>query len=216
VGAGFVAVAHHADDQFETVLMNLSRGSGLDGLSGMRWRRAWSAERASPAVIRPLLDVPKDECESLCRSAGIEWRIDPSNEQVEKVRARLRRDVTPVLEELWPGAAGRVSATAESLGEVAELLESLVDSQFGPPERREWPRSLVAEAPRPVAAAALRRAAGALLGEEGGGDALTRDHVEQLVNAARHRDSRPRSFDWPCNLRGELTSKAVRIEPARE
>ena len=76
VGAGHVAVAHHADDQFETMLIALCRGAGADGLSGMAWNRPLTGK---VALIRPLLGVRRVDCEDLCRAADIAWRDDASS-----------------------------------------------------------------------------------------------------------------------------------------
>jgi len=108
VGAKFVAVAHHADDQLETMLMALCRGAGPRGLAGMRSARTFDGI----TIVRPLLHVRKRDCEDLCRKAGIAWREDPSNRDITRRRARLRRDVVPVLDELWPGAARRAARCA--------------------------------------------------------------------------------------------------------
>ncbi len=110
-GAKCVLVAHHADDQLETMLMALCRGAGRRGIAGMKPIKSIEGVR----VIRPLLSVSKYQCEDLCRSAGIQWRIDESNLDVTRRRARLRRDVIPVLEELWPGVACRAARNSRLL-----------------------------------------------------------------------------------------------------
>jgi tRNA(Ile)-lysidine synthase len=111
IGARHVLVAHHADDQLETMLMAMCRGAGPRGMAGMRPSRALG----ELALIRPLLYVRKSDCLEMCRRAGIQWREDASNTDVSRRRARLRRDVMPVLEELWPGAARRAARNARLL-----------------------------------------------------------------------------------------------------
>ncbi len=118
IGAKHVLVAHHAEDQLETVLMAMCRGAGPRGLTGMRMSRAMGGL----TLLRPLLHVRKHDCEEMCRKADIEWREDASNKDVSRRRARLRRDVLPVLEELWPDAAKRASMNGV-------LLESLLHKQ---------------------------------------------------------------------------------------
>lgn len=120
VSAKHVAVAHHAEDQLETMLMALCRGAGARGLAGMRPTRKIDD---GITIVRPFLRVRKRDCEDLCRKAEIAWREDPSNVDVSKRRARLRRDVTPVLEELWPGAARRAAACAKILALASDALE---------------------------------------------------------------------------------------------
>lgn len=108
VGATHVLVAHHSEDQLETMLMAMCRGAGPRGMAGMRMSRALGQLK----LLRPFLHVRKRDCEEMCRKAGISWREDASNRDVSKRRARLRRDVLPVLEELWPGAAKRAARNA--------------------------------------------------------------------------------------------------------
>ncbi|MCW2236540.1 tRNA lysidine(34) synthetase TilS [Azospirillum canadense] len=81
-----LALAHHRDDQAETVLLRLARGSGIDGLAGMAPVRAAGPVR----VIRPLLDLPHDRLAATCRAHGQDWIEDPSNRNPAFARARLR------------------------------------------------------------------------------------------------------------------------------
>lgn len=79
----FIATAHHADDQLETLLMRLARGSGVDGMSGVRPRLG--------RIIRPLLEFSKSELEIICKSAGVEPVRDPSNDNAEFDRVAVRK-----------------------------------------------------------------------------------------------------------------------------
>ncbi|WP_145678180.1 tRNA lysidine(34) synthetase TilS [Azospirillum brasilense] len=81
-----LALAHHRDDQAETVLLRFARGSGIDGLAGMAPVRAGGAVR----VIRPLLDLPRERMVATCRAFRQEWIEDPSNRNPRFARARLR------------------------------------------------------------------------------------------------------------------------------
>jgi tRNA(Ile)-lysidine synthase len=82
-GLSYIATAHHADDQLETFLMRLSRGSGVDGLSGIRERNGH--------IIRPLLGFTKTELEAICAEAGITPVRDPSNSDTDFDRVRMRQ-----------------------------------------------------------------------------------------------------------------------------
>ncbi len=85
-----IAVAHHMDDQAETLLMRLARGSGIDGLSAMPPRRP--IEPGSPIdLVRPLLDIPKSRLAATLRAAGVPWLDDPSNALDHFERVRLRK-----------------------------------------------------------------------------------------------------------------------------
>jgi tRNA(Ile)-lysidine synthase len=88
-----IAIAHHEDDQAETVLMRLARGSGLDGLSGMRdEERVSSADGASGyTIVRPLLRTSKARLMATLEAAGCSWKDDPSNRASEFERVRVRQ-----------------------------------------------------------------------------------------------------------------------------
>ncbi|WP_051286753.1 tRNA lysidine(34) synthetase TilS [Paenibacillus taiwanensis] len=111
-GAARVALAHHADDQAETVLMRFLRGTGTAGLSGMAWKR--SEEGVS--YIRPLLDMRKQDIVQRCASRGIIYANDSSNNKRSYLRNRLRLDVLPILEQENP-------RLVESLGQMAEMMQ---------------------------------------------------------------------------------------------
>ncbi|MEM0915279.1 MAG: tRNA lysidine(34) synthetase TilS [Planctomycetota bacterium] len=124
VRASEVLTAHTATDQWETLLMRVSRGTGLGGLRGIAWRSLLDAVEGaeggraagSLAVLRPMLGVSRDDVRELLTSIGQGWREDETNADAERrARARLRRDVLPVLRELYPGAehaAGRLAEIA--------------------------------------------------------------------------------------------------------
>lgn len=93
-GAGALALAHTADDQAETVLFRLARGSGLSGLAAMRE----VSERGGVALLRPLLEVPKARLVATLEAAGVPFVRDPANSDPRYARARLRR-LAPALAE---------------------------------------------------------------------------------------------------------------------
>jgi len=110
VGASVVATAHHADDQLETLLMAVIRGTGPLGLRGIAWSRPLGDDAASGAqggvkLVRPMLGATRDQAHDLLRALKQDWRNDDSNKDTTRTRARLRRDVLPVLRELNAGAA---------------------------------------------------------------------------------------------------------------
>jgi tRNA(Ile)-lysidine synthase len=88
-----VVTAHHEDDQAETVLMRLARGSGLDGLAGMSTIR-WLDDAGHVALVRPLLSVPKVRLEATLRELGQSWIDDPTNVSLSTERARVRLNAT--------------------------------------------------------------------------------------------------------------------------
>lgn len=220
--ARFVAVAHQGEDQLETMIASLCRGAGLEGLAGMPWARTLKdccgnaqATASTPAgepclrLIRPLLALRRSDCEDLCRSAGVQWRDDPSNVDATRARARLRRDVLPVLEELWPDAPRRVTATSEILSAAVAALSQSIASAFGDVHQTQWDRKALANVPPAIVAAGLRRAALALA--PGAADELNQRHLMQAAEVIASSDRRPRSFDWPGGLRVQITARTISL-----
>ncbi len=133
VGAAKIAVAHHQDDQAETVLLHLIRGSGLDGLRGMlpasplpEAEKRFNAEIAEHAervlLIRPLLDVSRAEIAAYAAEHGIESRHDATNDDPAYLRNRLRHAIMPLLETLNPQLRPALARMAEALRGDAELV----------------------------------------------------------------------------------------------
>jgi len=119
--------AHHADDQAETLFLNLMRGSGVEGLAGIPPLRnlghGW--------VGRPLLDVERADLERWLSDRGIGWREDPSNADVTFDRNFLRHAVFPVLEERWPGLAHRLARTARHARQSASAMAAFIGHHSG-------------------------------------------------------------------------------------
>ena len=119
-GAPVVAVAHTEDDQAETVLLHILRGSGLDGLSGMPRTRALNDD---VQLVRPLLDVTRSETELVCRAYDWQPVDDPSNDELDHTRNRIRRSLVPLMKEINPNISERLSQLARSVSSDRELLE---------------------------------------------------------------------------------------------
>ena len=116
-GSGVVLLGHTQDDQAETVLLGLTRGSGGRSLAGMR--------RGFGPYRRPLLDLTRAQTEQACRAEGIDFWSDPHNEDPRFTRVRVRSRVLPMLEaELGPGVAPALARTADSLREDATALDA--------------------------------------------------------------------------------------------
>lgn len=144
--AAFIATAHQADDQLETLLMRLLRGTSVKGLAGIAWRRSvagfkWrkaggegetpgAAEPAPTAgglhLIRPMLAVDRTDAQSFLRHLEQPWREDHTNADLSRLRARLRREVTPALAAISAEAPRRAVTLADHLRQVARLLEQAV------------------------------------------------------------------------------------------
>ncbi len=129
-GAQAVAVGHTADDQVETVLMHLLRGSGLAGLKGMLAISTYEAWDAQIPLARPLLGVWRSEIEAYCREQSLEPLIDSTNQQVTFFRNRLRHELVPVLQAYNPRAKEILLRTAEVLAGDWVLVEQAVDQAW--------------------------------------------------------------------------------------
>lgn len=148
-GARAVVTAHHRDDQVETVLHHLARGSGLRGRSGIRPR--------SGTRLHPLLAEPRSELRRWARDAGLRWRVDPTNALPLGPRNRLRNELLPLLESIRPGASGAIARSAEIAAEEEAALTQAESLLLEPLVRARYPGRIS------VKLAALRGVPAALL-----------------------------------------------------
>jgi tRNA(Ile)-lysidine synthase len=125
-----VLAAHHRDDQVETVLMHFLRGSGVDGLSGMRKIEMLGQFSEEIPLWRPLLDVPKAEILAYCQEHGISTIDDESNQSTVYFRNRIRHEVAPFLEGLQPGFAEIVARNAKAIANDKEVIEEASERAF--------------------------------------------------------------------------------------
>lgn len=184
IGAQAVAVAHHANDQAETVLLHLLRGAGPEGLSGMRPVQPWQAwaggSMGAAALIRPLLGVERDAIEAYCATHKLAPRHDPSNFDLAATRNRIRHELLPLLIEYNPHVVAALGRTAALSAGEHEFVEAALDTVWPALAKlragavdiagAEW--GLLAPA---LQRAALRRAHGRLAP----GATLALQHVEQ-------------------------------------
>lgn len=113
--------AHHENDQAETLLLNLFRGSGVSGLAGIGKIRPFGSGR----LVRPMLGISVDAIAACARQYGLEWIDDPSNEDTRFDRNFLRQEILPLLTSRWPSVSGKIRQTAELAGEASDLLRDL-------------------------------------------------------------------------------------------
>ncbi len=116
-----LVTAHHRDDQVETVIMNLMRGSGVAGIAGIPRR----APLGGGFVLRPLLDVPRAVLFDYAAREGLTWIEDPANADEHMDRNYLRHQVLPALARRWPGMRGTVARSARLCAEAAGVLDEL-------------------------------------------------------------------------------------------
>ena len=115
-GFDYVLTAHHADDNLETFFINLTRGTGLDGLTGI--------PQVNQSMIRPLLLFTKNTILDYANSEGIQWREDESNAELNYLRNRIRHEIVPKLLEINPSFLSNFQQTQEYVGFSSQLLDN--------------------------------------------------------------------------------------------
>ncbi len=200
-----IATAHHLGDNAETVLLNLARGTALDGLCGIPPRRG--------SIIRPLLGVTREEILSYLRSLGQTWREDSTNLVDDAARNRLRHVVVPALTALNPSFPETVGAMTESLRADRAFLDSLTDRWYGENAKDGGlPRASCAALPEALRLRVLRR----LLRESGAGvDRRRLQACDSLL--AKGKGARPVGKDLVFRVEEEFCRVvSIRKEPALE
>jgi tRNA(Ile)-lysidine synthase len=155
-GVRFVATAHHADDQLETIVMRLARGCGVRGLRATAARRRLAA---NVILIRPCLSVTRADLAGLCAQAGVTPRHDPTNDDLALARNVIRARIVPELERLYPGVRRRADDFAKRMRLADAALAHAADTLLSRARRgpEEFDRATLAEAPPAVLMDALRR-----------------------------------------------------------
>jgi tRNA(Ile)-lysidine synthase len=163
-----IAAGHTATDQVETILYRLAASPGRRALLGMAAREG--------RLVRPLLELTREQTGAYCAERGLGWREDESNDLPQYARARVRNRLLPALEEIHPGARANVLRTAALLREEATVLDALVDRELAGGPGISLAR--LAELPRALARLVVIRlaedAAGALVPQAG-------ERVEELL-----------------------------------
>ncbi|PIA77731.1 tRNA lysidine(34) synthetase TilS [Gaetbulibacter sp. 4G1] len=118
----YVLTAHHADDNLETFLINLSRGTGLDGLSGI--------PVINDKLVRPLLLFSREAIETYAKDNNLKWREDSSNISTKYLRNKLRHDVIPILKEINPQLLQNFNKTQAYLKNSKLIIEDRIEDVF--------------------------------------------------------------------------------------
>jgi tRNA(Ile)-lysidine synthase len=118
-----IATGHTATDQVETILYRLAASPGRRALLGMAPREG--------RVVRPLLELTREQTADYCRARGLAWREDASNDSERYARARVRHGLVPALDAVHPAAQANVLRTARALREESEVLDGLVEAELG-------------------------------------------------------------------------------------
>ena len=121
-----LVTGQHREDQAETLLLRLLRGAGLRGLAAMPMQRPVGAG----LLVRPLLEIPRDELLEYAQAQGLSWVEDPSNDDTRFNRNYLRHQVLPRLTSRWPRASRSLARAAGHLTEAGELLDELAQEDL--------------------------------------------------------------------------------------
>ncbi len=116
----YILTAHHADDNLETFLINLTRGTGLEGLSGI--------PEINDNVVRPLLIFSREEIKHYAKANNLKWREDSSNASTKYLRNKLRHDVIPTLKEVNPELLANFKNTLSNLNDTTDIIEESVNA----------------------------------------------------------------------------------------
>ncbi len=125
-----LATAHHRDDQIETVLLNLTRGTGIKGLEGMQPIRPMKKDVAGPMLIRPLLEMSKDLIRSYAVEHKLEWREDASNASNKYKRNSMRNEVIPLLQKQNINFESRFVESVSKFSEAGKIYAAYVENSI--------------------------------------------------------------------------------------
>jgi tRNA(Ile)-lysidine synthase len=183
-GLDTIATAHTADDNVETVLLNLTRGAGLSGLCGIPEKRG--------KIVRPILHLSRDKVIQYLTERDIPWREDGSNRDTVYRRNYIRHEVVPALKQVNPALTEAVSRLTASLNEDEEYLTSLALEEIAGYD--PYPAIRLTQLPKPVASRVCR-----LLALKKSDYPPERIHVEAMLDIAAGGNGRRR------NMAGGLT-----------
>jgi tRNA(Ile)-lysidine synthase len=182
-GAKAVVLGHTVDDQAETILMNIVRGSGLAGLQGMQHSSTRRVGGTDLLALRPLLSVGKQDTLEFCRALGLEPRLDETNLSTDATRNLLRLEVIPLLKRLNPAVREALLRLSKSATEGVAHLDREADEAWETLARHEQgmvtlPKAALAAMDPAVRAHLLRRAVREAKGDL---DGLDLGHIEQMA-----------------------------------
>ena len=209
--ASFIATAHHADDQLETLLMRMLRGSSVAGLRGIAWKKV----SGTVSVIRPMLAIDQSDIHSFLKQLDQPWREDATNADTSRTRAKLRHDVLPLLKELQPDVTNKALELAEHFGDLYALVQQLADNtpqSGGATPGVVLPRDQARTMNRAVLTELLRRA---LIDAGVPADRLSRHALLPAVHAAQDTTGGMRSFGFPNSVTIQITREHLAIQSAR-
>ncbi len=205
-----VATAHNKNDNAETVLMRILRGTGVDGLKGIAYVR-------DDGVIRPILDVPRLEIENYCEENGLSFCVDKTNSDSDYTRNKIRNELIPYLEkEFNAKITESLCRLSKNAGDDAEFLNNYARrlyERIGNPLPSKQPVTLHIESlgmlEKSVAARVVRIAAD----EAQPGVRLDRKHIEDIFDLMTKNTGA--SVDLPCKLKASVQYGWIAFESGK-
>ncbi|XAM00908.1 tRNA lysidine(34) synthetase TilS [Phycisphaeraceae bacterium D3-23] len=153
-GASYIATAHHADDQLETLLMRFIRGASVQGLRGIASARPLEHDHSSLDItlVRPMLDADRDTARAFLGMLGQRWREDTTNTDTARVRNRLRHEVIPLIKDIRNDVTTRAVNLADHFADLHDLVQETSQATQSPPNEIEVgvPDSPSHQSPTPI------------------------------------------------------------------
>ena len=208
-GIPLLATAHHADDNLETLLFRLCRGTGTHGLRGIPALAPLpGAQDGSLCLFRPLLHLTKEEILQACRSRGISYVTDATNACNDYARNRIRNRVVPELEKLFPHPQTAALRLCRAVAEDCDALDAMADAPYEQhAQNGAIPLPLLQSRPAAIAKRLIAR----LYAEH------AREHMAEAVHIdaiyARVRENVPGSISLPGKIAALIDRDALRIAP---
>lgn len=232
----FVATGHHRDDQIETMIMRMVRGSGFSALAGIRAKRplTTSATQTSSSshaplsppltLVRPMLTVTHEDAQRLCTIAGFQWQEDATNLNASYARGLIRTRITPALDQLNPRYANNISRLLRQLADLKPLLENHAAALFShatlSPHAITLPRELFTRESETVLGAVLHLSLkhfaglGTLPPQRRKQQALSAKTISKIAMSIVQPDTGPKHFQLdPLHI--TLTAHGITITVAK-
>jgi tRNA(Ile)-lysidine synthase len=196
-----LATAHNADDNLETVIFNIARGSALGGVCGIPDKRPCK----HGTVIRPILGMEKSEIIAYCKDNGLDFVTDSTNTDTDYTRNKIRAQIIPVMRQINSGAVKNASRMSELLREDAVCLDDLTDNFISEHcKGYSIDAKKLTEAPSSIACRALIR----LYDKFSGGESLEQVHVSSLRELAKNAVPHSRA-SLPAGIEGVIENERL-------
>lgn len=218
IRAKMVAVAHTRDDNVETILLHILRGSGTHGLAGIKPISTRTISGTKMIIIRPLLDISREETEQFCRRHRLRPRFDMTNLSLEVSRNRVRLELLPLLETYNKGIREALSRTALIVGEDAALVDSIANKKYRQIVHREeneiiFEREKMLKLPSSIKRSLLRIAIEKMIGTLKDIEAR---HIEGVLELLQMRNGRTVDLPYGLYFSSEYQRFVLGVKPLHQ